>query len=219
VQVSGQRVQRLRLRSKLVGPLRAWPGGLCLARSIGDVDVGPNILGIPEVPPTASTGQRAKICKEEAILKPAGRIGCTLRLLLAYASVGNSARGMSPTAINDASNKINPALSSMLTAARCGARRCRCRASGCHHGSVGVLWWRAMGYGTASRIRRRRSKVCAGSTRRTLVPVRPGTSFFLSPSKFLMRPIMKHTADLSRHYCRPGDGRCLGDPCGRPILL
>eukprot|EP00898_Chlorokybus_atmophyticus_P002608 jgi/Chlat1/3348/Chrsp23S03657 len=32
-----------------VGPLRAWPGGLCLSRSIGDVDTGPAIIAKPEV--------------------------------------------------------------------------------------------------------------------------------------------------------------------------
>jgi len=32
-----------------VGPLRAWPGGLCMSRSIGDLDVGPHILALPEV--------------------------------------------------------------------------------------------------------------------------------------------------------------------------
>jgi len=47
--LGGQRVQRLRLRGRLVGPLRAWPGGLCLARSLGDADVGPNILAVPQV--------------------------------------------------------------------------------------------------------------------------------------------------------------------------
>ncbi|KAH7293367.1 hypothetical protein KP509_28G022700 [Ceratopteris richardii] len=32
-----------------VGPLRCWPGGLCLSRSIGDFDVGDFILPIPHV--------------------------------------------------------------------------------------------------------------------------------------------------------------------------
>ena len=32
-----------------VGPLRCWPGGLCLSRSIGDMDVGEFIVPIPYV--------------------------------------------------------------------------------------------------------------------------------------------------------------------------
>ncbi|PKI50652.1 probable protein phosphatase 2C 12 [Punica granatum] len=32
-----------------IGPLRCWPGGLCLSRSIGDMDVGPFIVPVPYV--------------------------------------------------------------------------------------------------------------------------------------------------------------------------
>lgn len=32
-----------------VGPLRCWPGGLCLSRSIGDTDVGEFIVPVPHV--------------------------------------------------------------------------------------------------------------------------------------------------------------------------
>ncbi|KAG6786523.1 hypothetical protein POTOM_008129 [Populus tomentosa] len=32
-----------------IGPLRCWPGGLCLSRSIGDVDVGEYIVPVPYV--------------------------------------------------------------------------------------------------------------------------------------------------------------------------
>lgn len=32
-----------------VGPLRVWPGGLCVARSIGDADAGPEIVPIPSI--------------------------------------------------------------------------------------------------------------------------------------------------------------------------
>lgn len=32
-----------------IGPLRCWPGGLCLSRSIGDMDVGEFIVPIPYV--------------------------------------------------------------------------------------------------------------------------------------------------------------------------
>lgn len=32
-----------------VGPLRVWPGGLCVSRSIGDADAGPEIVPIPSI--------------------------------------------------------------------------------------------------------------------------------------------------------------------------
>jgi hypothetical protein len=32
-----------------IGPLRCWPGGLCLSRSIGDRDVGEFIVPVPHV--------------------------------------------------------------------------------------------------------------------------------------------------------------------------
>jgi hypothetical protein len=32
-----------------VGPLRMWPGGLCVSRSIGDLDAGPLIVPLPHV--------------------------------------------------------------------------------------------------------------------------------------------------------------------------
>ena len=32
-----------------VGPLRIWPGGLCVSRSVGDVDAGPEIVPIPHI--------------------------------------------------------------------------------------------------------------------------------------------------------------------------
>nr|XP_023912742.1 probable protein phosphatase 2C 5 isoform X2 [Quercus suber]POF10101.1 putative protein phosphatase 2c 5 [Quercus suber] len=44
VTASGGEVGRLN-----VGPLRCWPGGLCLSRSIGDTDVGEFIVPIPHV--------------------------------------------------------------------------------------------------------------------------------------------------------------------------
>ncbi|KAF7808857.1 putative protein phosphatase 2C 15 [Senna tora] len=37
------------LMSLQIGPLRCWPGGLCLSRSIGDMDVGEFIVPIPYV--------------------------------------------------------------------------------------------------------------------------------------------------------------------------
>ncbi|KAI8549891.1 hypothetical protein RHMOL_Rhmol06G0060400 [Rhododendron molle] len=30
-----------------IGPLRCWPGGLCLSRSTGDMDVGRFIVSVP----------------------------------------------------------------------------------------------------------------------------------------------------------------------------
>jgi len=35
--------------SMQIGPLRCWPGGLCLSRSIGDRDVGEFIVPVPYV--------------------------------------------------------------------------------------------------------------------------------------------------------------------------
>lgn len=32
-----------------VGPLRLWPGGLCLSRAIGDFDVGDSVLCLPYI--------------------------------------------------------------------------------------------------------------------------------------------------------------------------
>ncbi|KAF8392635.1 hypothetical protein HHK36_022984 [Tetracentron sinense] len=50
VMASGGEVGRLNvLGNNMVGPLRCWPGGLCLSRSIGDSDVGEFIVPIPHV--------------------------------------------------------------------------------------------------------------------------------------------------------------------------
>ncbi|CAA7388934.1 unnamed protein product [Spirodela intermedia] len=50
VTASGGEVGRLNLcGGQEVGPLRCWPGGLCLSRSIGDTDVGEFIVPIPHV--------------------------------------------------------------------------------------------------------------------------------------------------------------------------
>jgi hypothetical protein len=38
-----------------IGPLRCWPGGLCLSRSIGDLDVGQFIVPVPYV-------KQVKVC-------------------------------------------------------------------------------------------------------------------------------------------------------------
>ncbi|KAK6119053.1 hypothetical protein DH2020_047203 [Rehmannia glutinosa] len=50
VTASGGEVGRLNVYGGSgVGPLRCWPGGLCLSRSIGDTDVGEFIVPIPHV--------------------------------------------------------------------------------------------------------------------------------------------------------------------------
>ncbi|KAJ3683649.1 hypothetical protein LUZ60_013876 [Juncus effusus] len=50
VQASGGEVGRLNVcGGHEVGPLRCWPGGLCLSRSIGDMDVGEFIVPVPYV--------------------------------------------------------------------------------------------------------------------------------------------------------------------------
>lgn len=50
VTASGGEVGRLSIFGGAeVGPLRCWPGGLCLSRSIGDMDVGEFIVPIPYV--------------------------------------------------------------------------------------------------------------------------------------------------------------------------
>ncbi|GAQ85788.1 Putative protein phosphatase 2C family protein [Klebsormidium nitens] len=50
VESEGCSVGRLRTRDGIqVGPLRCWPGGLCVTRSIGDRDVGPSIIAVPHV--------------------------------------------------------------------------------------------------------------------------------------------------------------------------
>lgn len=50
VTASGGEVGRLSIvGGAQIGPLRCWPGGLCLSRSIGDMDVGEFIVPIPYV--------------------------------------------------------------------------------------------------------------------------------------------------------------------------
>ncbi|KAI8006598.1 putative protein phosphatase 2C 12 [Camellia lanceoleosa] len=50
ITASGGEVGRLNTGgSTEIGPLRCWPGGLCLSRSIGDLDVGEFIVPIPYV--------------------------------------------------------------------------------------------------------------------------------------------------------------------------
>ncbi|WOK93017.1 putative protein phosphatase 2C 3 [Canna indica] len=50
VTASGGEVGRLSIAGgSEIGPLRCWPGGLCLSRSIGDMDVGEFIVPVPYV--------------------------------------------------------------------------------------------------------------------------------------------------------------------------
>ena len=40
------------------GPLRVWPGGLCLSRALGDFDVGPAVIPLPHVFQVGPVGPR-----------------------------------------------------------------------------------------------------------------------------------------------------------------
>ncbi|XP_054817885.1 LOW QUALITY PROTEIN: probable protein phosphatase 2C 12 [Prosopis cineraria] len=49
-----------------IGPLRCWPGGLCLSRSLGDLDVGQFIVPVPYVKQVklSTSGGRLIICSD-----------------------------------------------------------------------------------------------------------------------------------------------------------
>ncbi|PKA58390.1 Kinesin-4 [Apostasia shenzhenica] len=65
VTASGGEVGRLNLcGGQEVGPLRCWPGGLCLSRSIGDTDVGEFIVPIPYVKQLLHSGGRLVIASD-----------------------------------------------------------------------------------------------------------------------------------------------------------
>lgn len=67
VTASGGEVGRLNVfGGNGVGPLRCWPGGLCLSRSIGDTDVGEFIVPIPHVKQVklSNTGGRLIIASD-----------------------------------------------------------------------------------------------------------------------------------------------------------
>lgn len=67
VTASGGEVGRLNVCGGTeVGPLRCWPGGLCLSRSIGDMDVGEFIVPIPHVKQVklSNTGGRLIIASD-----------------------------------------------------------------------------------------------------------------------------------------------------------
>lgn len=67
VRESGGEVGRLNTGGGAeIGPLRCWPGGLCLSRSIGDLDVGEFIVPVPHVKQVklSSAGGRLVICSD-----------------------------------------------------------------------------------------------------------------------------------------------------------
>lgn len=67
VTASGGEVGRLHIfGANEVGPLRCWPGGLCLSRSIGDTDVGEFIVPVPHVKQVklSNTGGRLIIASD-----------------------------------------------------------------------------------------------------------------------------------------------------------
>lgn len=67
----------MRISSLQIGPLRCWPGGLCLSRSIGDMDVGEFIVPVPHVK-QVKVGARASclfIFAEDGFLRAAFRKG------------------------------------------------------------------------------------------------------------------------------------------------
>ncbi|KAI0494833.1 hypothetical protein KFK09_024978 [Dendrobium nobile] len=67
ITASGGEVGRLNLAGGAeIGPLRCWPGGLCLSRSIGDMDVGEFIVPIPHVKQVklSNAGGRLIICSD-----------------------------------------------------------------------------------------------------------------------------------------------------------
>lgn len=50
-----------------VGPLRLWPGGLCVSRSVGDLDAGPEVMPLPNIrqvcaPARACSSARINVC-------------------------------------------------------------------------------------------------------------------------------------------------------------
>ncbi|XP_044363544.1 probable protein phosphatase 2C 12 [Triticum aestivum] len=65
VTASGGEVGRINVaRGAGIGPLRCWPGGLCLSRSIGDTDVGEYIVSVPHVKQLSNAGGRLVIASD-----------------------------------------------------------------------------------------------------------------------------------------------------------
>ncbi|MED6192772.1 hypothetical protein PIB30_013407 [Stylosanthes scabra] len=80
-----------------VGPLRCWPGGLCLSRSIGDMDVGEFIVPVPHVKQVklSSAGGRIVISSDGVwdALSPEMALDCCR---------GMSAEAAAPHIVNEA---------------------------------------------------------------------------------------------------------------------
>uniref|UniRef100_R7WFY8 protein-serine/threonine phosphatase n=1 Tax=Aegilops tauschii TaxID=37682 RepID=R7WFY8_AEGTA len=65
VTASGGEVGRINIAGGAgIGPLRCWPGGLCLSRSIGDTDVGEYIVPVPHVKQLSNAGGRLVIASD-----------------------------------------------------------------------------------------------------------------------------------------------------------
>lgn len=49
-----------------VGPLRLWPGGLCVSRSVGDLDAGPEVMPLPNIRQVVlpQEGSRLMVCSD-----------------------------------------------------------------------------------------------------------------------------------------------------------
>lgn len=62
VTASGGEVGRINIAGGAgIGPLRCWPGGLCLSRSIGDTDVGEYIVPVPHVKQVKLSNARGRL--------------------------------------------------------------------------------------------------------------------------------------------------------------
>ncbi|XP_074264119.1 putative protein phosphatase 2C 12 [Silene latifolia] len=89
VTASGGEVGRLNTGGGTeIGPLRCWPGGLCLSRSIGDRDVGEFIVPVPYIKQVrlSSAGGRLVICSDG------------VWDMLSFEAAIDCCRGMSPDA-------------------------------------------------------------------------------------------------------------------------
>lgn len=49
LEAAGSEIARSTVDSEPVGPLRVWPGGLAMGRTIGDLDAGPAVCAEPDV--------------------------------------------------------------------------------------------------------------------------------------------------------------------------
>jgi len=49
VEAAGAEVAQSEIEGKPVGPLRVWPGGLAMSRTLGDYEAGPTCTCEPDV--------------------------------------------------------------------------------------------------------------------------------------------------------------------------